>query len=147
MNMTDTFKQRIVAYLSDLGNSRSAITNPNRKDNKSKYLFDIFIWQTAYKFAGDKLEKAWTQAQTDGVIDSDETLRSMDKSDEHIVSETNNFSCVVKLDKPRETFNRNLFIETVAKKYKINVVDLLVIADACKDKGKAPLHKRVLEAE
>ena len=54
---------------------------------------------------------------------------------------------VTTVNKPREAFDKDEFIATVAKEYEIDLGALNAIALGCVKKSKAPLSKRVLELD
>jgi len=138
-------KDQLVTGLNNLVTVLAKKAPSDRKSNIGKYLQDIFVWQEVNKLAADSLKEAWATAQTSGALPFDDELRNKGEG-EHIVTESDMFSLVTKVMAPRQNFDRDLFIEKVAKKFKIPVATLTALADASKVDGKAALSKRVLEA-
>ena len=134
-----------VALSEHMTNLQKFVKRPDGKDNKGSYLGEIFTWQEVSKFADDHLKQAWKAAQENGLIPADDDMREKYDNDEHIVTESNAFSCIVTVGKPRESFDQEKFIGEVAKKYKIDPVRLATLAATCKKEGKAPLTKRIRE--
>lgn len=115
-----------------------------RGDNKGPHLWPIYFWQEVEKYAEKQLKASWIKAQEALVVDNDEELRKL--SGEQILEESEQFSVVIKVDAPRETFSKEDFVAAVAKKYKLDPAKLNAIAATCMSKSKPPLSKKVLEA-
>ena len=116
-----------------------------KQPKKAVYLTTIFVWQEISSFTEKKLKEAWSLAWEAGVIPSDDALRAAGEG-EAIVCESDRFSCVAKVTKPRETFDRDKFIGELVRLYKLKRPALEALAEQCKSEGKAALSKRVLEA-
>ena len=138
------YKDRLHDELAYLGTSR-LVPRPDSKHNVGSYLGEIFTWQEVGKLADEKLKKAWKAAVEDDLIPSDEAMREKYDQDEHIVAESNAFSMIVTVGKPRETFDLEAFVSEVSRKWKINAVVLTKLAAGCKKSGTAPLTKRIRE--
>lgn len=122
------------------------LRNPDRGSNTGKFLFDIFVWQEVSSLADKRLRDAWKAAQVESsVVEPDDVLREKGPGD-HITEETDHFSLYVKISEGRKAINRDLFIEKVAKRYKLKVADLEKIAETCRVEGTRACTKRVLEA-
>lgn len=115
-------------------------------DNRGPMLGKLFIWQETKKFAEEQLKAAWLEAAAEDLLEPDDVLREGTPGEEHIVVESNQFSVVVKVDKPRQTFSRDKFIATVARRFKLDPAQLDTIAKTCMVDSAAPLHKSILEA-
>jgi hypothetical protein len=138
-------KSRLDQELNELaGATGKGLARIKKGDNQGSYLADIFIAQETKKWAEDRLKGAWKAAVDDGVVPEDDALREQAKG-EHIITESSQFSCVVKVDTPRANFDKEAFITQVAKKFKIDAAKLTALAETCKGKGQPPLTKRVLE--
>ena len=135
-------KERLINTLEDLP---GLIRNRNG-DNLGPVLGTIFIWQEAEKFAKERLKTAWQTAADTDAIEPDDVLREGTPGEERIIIESNNFSVVVKCDKPRQTFSKDKFIVAVAKRFKLDPAQLEALAKTCMTESAPPLHKRVLEA-
>lgn len=135
-----------IALSTHMTNLQKFVKRPDGKDNTGTFLGEIFTWQEVSKFADDKLKDAWKEAQGNGLIPADDDMREKYDEDEHIVAESNAFSCIVTVGKPRETFDLEKFISEVARKYKLDPHRLSVLATTCVKASKAPLTKRIREA-
>jgi hypothetical protein len=137
--------QAIIDAVEELLNPRGGINKVSRNDsNAAPYLRDVFFWQTIGTLAAAKEEAAWKAAQAANLLPSDEKLRE-NVEGEKIVAESEHYSCIVKVSKPRNNFDKETFLATVARKFKVPLQKLLAIYDASMKEGKAPLSKRVLE--
>ncbi len=134
-----------IALSTHMTNLQKFVKRPDGKDNTGAFLGEIFTWQEVSKFADDKLKQAWKSAADSGLIPADDDMREKYDQDEHLVVESNAFSCIVTVGKPRETFDQEVFIGEVARRFKLNVVVLTKLAAECKKEGKAPLTKRIRE--
>lgn len=142
-----SYKQKLVAYLEAIGSNKSGVTNPDGRDNLGTTLCDIFTWHEVKAFAEDRLKRAWANAQgKDGLFSDDDLLREELAKGEHILAESNSFSCIVKVENPRLLFDEDLYIKCVAKKFKISEAKLRDMATECFKQSKPVLKKRVLEA-
>lgn len=136
-------KQRILDMLRD---GRSEAAKHNGKANVGHYLCEIFFWQEIAKTAADNLKLAWANAQGEsGPIDVDDDLRDHGAG-EFIVCESEHFSCVVKVQEPRQNFDRDLFIQSLCRTYKLDRDAVEKMAKNCCTATRAPLSKQVLEA-
>ena len=118
---------------------------PTEKSNAGKVLWPIFFWQVVEEVATKLRKQSWEVASTEGVVKSDDQLRALGEG-EHNVLDSNHFSVLASVTKPRMLFDRELFIANVAKKYKLDVGKLTVMAEACKIENKPALSKRIVEA-
>jgi hypothetical protein len=138
----ELYKVALSSHLEDIA---KFVKRPDSKHNIGATLGEIFTWQTISDIADKKLKGAWTAACADGIIPADDDMRDKYDQDEHIVTESNKFSCIVTVGKPRENFDREKFIGEVARKYKLDPVRLSKLAEDCVKEGKAPLTKRIRE--
>ena len=118
---------------------------PQDKSNVGPTIWPIFYWQVVEDIASKGLKQAWEAAATEGVVNSDDQLRALGEG-EHLVVDSNHFSVLASVSKPRLNFDRDLFLDKVAKKYKLDKAKLMALAESCKVEGKAALSKRVVEA-
>ena len=123
---------------------QKAVTNPDRKSNVGAALFEVYLWQQVLDRAEDNLETAWKALAEEGVIPTDDKLRTQATGD-HIEAESEHFSCLVKIASGQNRFNKEDFIAAVAKKFKIPAPKLEALADTCKRKSNPSLTKKVLE--
>jgi hypothetical protein len=134
-----------IALSEHMTNLQKFVKRPDGKDNKGSYLGEIFTWQEIGKYADDRLKQAWRAVVENDLIPADDDMRERYDEDEHIVVESNAFSMIVTVGKPRETFDQEKFIATVARKYKIDLQRLEQLAATCKKESRAPLTKRIRE--
>jgi hypothetical protein len=119
-----------------------AFRNPDSKENAGPLLHDVFVWQEIKSIADKNLKAAWSAAQSDeGILPPDDELR--EEVGQNIPVQTKTYSCIVKVDEARETFDRDAFISSVAAKFKIPAAKLVAVADRSKKPSAAPLSKRV----
>jgi hypothetical protein len=136
-------KEQIVKHLNS---PKLTDLNPDHKSNTGPVLFDIFLWQTVKDYADEQLKKAWTAANEEAVVPTDDRMReTLDRGEDKIVAESNTFSCIVKVTEPRVTFDKDTFLADCAKKFKVPIAKLVGLAKACGKEGKPPLSKRVVE--
>lgn len=142
-----SIRSKITDALDGLTARGGVLPSPKRGDNIEPYLADIYVAQEVKKWAEDRLKRAWARAQDDkdGVAPSDDQLRKTGKGEE-IIIESGHFSMTVKVDTPRQSFDRKAFVAQVAKRYKLPLDKLDALADECVVKTAPPLTKRVLEA-
>jgi len=143
--MTEKCKDRLTAQLDQLAAINGPVLKIKRGDNQGPLLGAIFLWQETVKEAKERLESAWKAAVDADIIPDDDSLR--EKKGETIITESDQFSCVAEVEKPRKVFNRDKFIDAVAKKFKIDRarLDAIAVASPCTTDSKAPLSKRILE--
>lgn len=132
-------RERIVTLVEDCRTGINSL--------RSSKLGYLYFWQEVAALADDRLKQQWEKLQADGVLPSDDAMRALGEGD-HIVKEDNRFTVTAKVSKEQQRFDRDLFIEAVAKKYKLKVSDLVALANTkeCKKLSKPSLTKRVLEA-
>jgi hypothetical protein len=138
-----TVKDRLFERLLELPGK---VLKARNGDNLGPVLGEIFVWQEVARYAKGALDSAWKAAVDGDIIDNDEVLRAEGPGEERILSESNSFSIIAKVDKPRKTFSRDKFIAEVARKFKLDRARLDALAETCMSESAAPLHKRVLEA-
>ena len=138
--MSNSIKDRLTAQVTkNLG-----LIAPD-KSNIGKYLWPIFYWQVISEVADAAFKEAWNAAANAEVFDEDNKLRELGTG-EHLLADSDSFSALISVSKPRMNFDREAFIGAVAKKYKIPADKLEALAETCKVKGNASLTKRVVEA-
>jgi hypothetical protein len=139
-------KERLITDLALLVDPKSKTINPDAKENAGPMLYSIFAWQEIERYAKERVKRAWEGAQSkDGIIPSDEELRELPTKEERIVAETNSFSCLVKIGEPQNRFDKDLFLDEVARRYKIKREKLEEIAEGCVKPTNASITKRVIE--
>jgi len=127
----------------------AAYPNPDQKarGNAGRMLHEIWIWQEAAALAASAEKAAWQAAQLGDnyLIPPDGELR--DDAGESVVADSPSYSCVVRVDAPRASFDRDTFIALVSRQYKIPAAELLRIVERSTKGGTAPLTKRVVPVE
>lgn len=125
----------------------SLAPNPDRKSNNGTYLYRIWFWQTINGIAKKELEKAWKEAQDNGVVPTDDVLRDKyEGGDETIVADSDCFSCSIKVAEAGQRFDLETFLENISRKFKIPMPKLVAISADSKKPVTAALTKKVLEA-
>lgn len=144
--MTDKpIKARLTAVLEELTKPTSGeVLKIKRGDNFGPILGKLYVLQEMASWAKSELESAWASAATEGVLPPDDDLRA--EQGERIVTESEQFSVIVSVAKPRATFSRDKYITAVAKKYKIDRFRLEGMVASATTDSKPPLSKKVLEA-
>src|SRR5262249_15723758 len=104
---------------------------PVDSSNNAHYIWSIFYWQVVSENATKALKSAWERAVADGVVENDDQLRALGAG-EHMLIDTNHFSVLASITKPRMLFDRDLFVEKVARKYKLEKSKLRAMAEECK---------------
>lgn len=138
--MLRSMKEKLVEQVTrNLG-----LLTPDRS-NSGKYLWPIFYWQVISDTADKAFKEAWEAAVVAKVIGPDEKLRELGPG-EHLLADSNSFSALVSVSKPRSDFDREAFIDAIAKKYKIERAKLVALASSCTKQGNSSLRKRVVEA-
>ena len=135
-----TLRKKICDAVVHLGDT----VMPKPKGNL-KVLDVIYYWQEVSTHADKQLKSAWLSAQEAGLVKTDDDMRALGEG-EHIVVDSQAFSVLAKVSKPRELFDRDLFIATLVKKYKLERGRLEAIAENCKVPCKPSLSKSVVEA-
>ena len=136
---TVTVKEDVTTYLNDLVEE----CKPNRLSNTDSAFYEAFIWQETIKFAEKKFKDAMS-AVAETVESTDDQLRRLDEG-EHTVGTGTRFCVLAKIGAPRKNFDKEGFIATVARKWKIPVAKLEVVAETSVKDTKASLSKRVVE--
>ena len=134
-----------IALSAQMDGLEKMVKRPDSKHNVGRYLGEIFTWQTISKIADAKLKAAWKAAEDDDLIPADDDMREKYDEDEHIVTESDHFSMIVTVGKPRATLDQEKFIGEVARKYKLDQDRLGQLAKTCVKESKAPLTKRIRE--
>ena len=142
--MTDKIKTLLQDTLKPLAEVGGGVLKFKRGDNIGPILGRIYVFQEMEKYAKDQLKIAWKDAVTEDIISGDDVLR--DTAGERIATESNQFSCIVNVEKSRANFNKEKFIETVATKFKIPKGKLEALAETSTKDSAAPLSKKILEA-
>ena len=136
-----SYKAKIHHALAKLG--MNGTQSPDHS-NLGGVLSEIYLWETVRDYAADKCKTAWLSLEREKLIKPDDFLRdNIDK--EEVVVHSDHFSIVAKVSTPRSTFDRDLFIEKVGKKFKIDKHKLIDLAQQCTKQSKAPLSKRIIE--
>ena len=141
---TTTIRKSQTLLTETLTKLKQQFVKAKNGDNMGPFLAEIFVWQEVRKHADEMLKDTWKQVQAEGIIANDEALRALGKG-EHIVAESDKYSCLITVDKPRDKFDRTDFIAEVAKKYKIKPSELQALERDCMGETSAPLTKRIIE--
>ena len=134
-----TIREKINDDLIDANISRA----PKDNSNTGAYLWPVFYWQTVEDIASDQLKLAYKNGVS--VFGTDDVMRGRGEG-EHLIADSNCFSMLATVTKPRQSFDKDLFIAKLCKRYKLERSKLEVIAGECMHPTKAPLSKRVVEA-
>lgn len=139
---TDTLRDELAEWVLDYG-------NPDKKSNVGRALHEIWIWQEIEEFASEARKRAWKAAQVadegDPIVPPDEELRG--DIGEAIVVDSKTYSCVVKVDAPRQNFDRDTFVALVTRKFGIPASKMVALVDAAKKETAAPLTKTIICVE
>lgn len=120
--------------------------NPDRS-NSGKLLWTIYFWQVVTELAKKRCENSWEEIQkAGGLVDSDDRLREL-AAGEHIATESNKFTALIKLSEPRRTFNTEEFVSRAARKFRVPASKIEALIEDCKLPGKPALTKRIVEIE
>lgn len=119
--------------------------NPDRS-NSGKILWSIYCWQVICELAERSYKSTWASAVESGLIKKDEDLRQLSPG-QHLVTESNKFSVLVKISEPRRNFDRAKFLVEAAKKFKIDKAKLEALVETCMIPGNPSLTKDVVELE
>lgn len=138
-------KASIIKAISRLGETNGT-KNPDERHNVGSLLGEIYLWQVATDIASDRLKAAWKELEAEELLPSDDKLRT-DVEGELVALQSPHFSLQIKVAKPRESFDKDMFIEKASKKFKIDKHKLIELSRECVKLSKAPLTKKVLEAE
>lgn len=136
---TVTVKEDVNTFLNDLLEQ----CKPSRLSNVDSTFYEAFVWQEALKFAEKKYKDAMV-AVAEAIEQTDDQLRRLDEG-EHSVGAGAKFCVLAKISAPRSNFDKEGFIATVARKWKIPAAKLEVVAESSKKETKASLSKRVVE--
>jgi hypothetical protein len=137
--MPDILKNDIAVWLAKM---HGQCDKPSRMNNRDTLLCDVYIWQEAMILAKRHYDDAIKDLAT--LVPSDENLRRLGVG-EHTIEPGNAFAFLAKISKPRETFDKDAFIATVARKFRVPVAKLEAVAEVSKKEGNAALSKRVIE--
>lgn len=137
LTLRDKIEQDLIAS--------AAARMPVDKSNAGSTLWPIFYWQVVEEIASKCRKQGWEVAWSEGVVPNDDQLRARGAG-EFLIIDSNHFSALASVTKPICRFDRDLFLEKVAKKYKLDKEKLAALAESCKTGGKAALSKSVVEA-
>ena len=137
----ELYKLKLQEHLGDLD---SFVKRPDSRHNVGSYLGEIFTWQEVKDYSESALKEAWRKAREDGVVPSDEDLRALGTG-EHIVVESNSFSCLATINKPRKNLDVEALVDALVKKFKLDRGVVVGMVEKCKKDGTPPLSKRVRE--
>lgn len=136
MNQQEKLREHIITAV-------EAFKAPDKKGESERMLHDVFVWQELSSLAEKNLKAAWAALQSGaGFVEDDDTLR--EKPGATIAVESKTYSCLIKVDNPRETFDKDEFVSLVAAKFKLNPARVLPLADLAKKQGAAPLSKKIV---
>lgn len=130
------------AMIANFLESTKSLKFPDRS-NVAKILWQTYLWQEICSRATKTERACWKSLQEQKLLPDDDELRKL--RGEHILLDTNTLACVIKVEDPRDMFDRDLFIKKVARKYKIKETELVTIAEKCVKPSKAKLTKRIAE--
>lgn len=116
--------------------------NPD-KDNIAPMLASAYFYTHMRKFADTRLKETYTSMSKENLIPDDDTLR--ESPGENRVLTTDHFAFISKVANPRQSFDKDAFINAVADKYSISRSDLRKLAEQSVKLSKTPLTKEVIE--
>jgi len=119
---------------------------PNRRKNANAVLGEIYLWQEMAEYAARREKEEWAAAQEQKLVPVDDKMRKKGAGT-HILGDTDNFSIVAKVSKPRESVDMEAFMTALANRFKCSLSVILKLRDNSKVEGKAALSKSVQEAE
>jgi hypothetical protein len=115
-----------------------------RGDNFAPTLAALYVWQETQRHAEAQFKLIWEKAVAEGVLDEDGELRKT--FGKTIVCESERFTVMAEVGKPRPVFNRDAFLNAIARRFKLDRKRLDdMIKPSCRDSA-APLEKYLLEA-
>ena len=135
-----TFKERIESHVQAIF---LEVPAPRSKNSAVARLHEVFIWQTICKIAMSRLKQAWKTVQPT-YMPEDEELRDKGEGD-YILVECGPYSGTVNISQGRQMFSKDLFIDAVARNYKIDRAKLALLAETCYTRSKRSVEKRVVE--
>lgn len=126
----------------------SAYPNPDRRSNEGRLLHEAWLWQEVKQYARDAEAAAWRalQAGDDRLVMSDDELRSH-SAGEHIVLDSDTYSCLVSVEEPRRNFDRDTFVALISRKFNISAASLLKYVEMARKDSQPPLTKRIVCVE
>lgn len=136
------YRQSILKALDRLP-MNNGTRNPDTS-NIGGILGEAYLWDTIRDLAASKSKEAWSHLEKEKLIPSKEKLREDVGSEKCLVS-SDNFSLVAKVSAPRENFDKDAFIDLVAKKYKIDKHKLVEASQTCVKPTAAPVSMKILE--
>lgn len=116
----------------------------NRGNNKDPALYTMFFWQEVSAYADAELKKAAKALTDDDLVPGDAQLRAHEEG-EHTILSGAKFAFCIKVSAPRETFDKDDFLVTAPRHFRIAADKLKAFVDLCVKKSAAPLSKRVME--
>jgi hypothetical protein len=120
--------------------------NPDRS-NSGKQLWEVYFWQVVADLADARYKAGWELLQkAGGLVDSDEGLRDL-TTGEHIAAESNKFSVLVTVSKPRRKFDREKFAKDAARKFEVSIEKVEALIEKCIIPGNPALTKRIIEID
>lgn len=117
--------------------------NPD-KTNTSSFLARIFYWSNAKKYADDQIKATFKELVDEGLIESDDKLR--EAAETKVILESPSFKLLAKVNPPRKSFDKDLFINLVHEQCGVSKLKLKKLAEESYSLSKAPLTKQVIES-
>lgn len=127
--------------------SRIQSVNPDTKEsNHAHFLADIYFYTQMAKYAESKVKDTYKTLQSEGFLKSDDEIREAAEG-EKVQMRSPSFALVTKVADPRQSFDKDMFIERVATELHVSKLKMHKIAKECVKLSKAPLTKSVIESK
>ena len=139
----NNYKLNIIKAVSRLGETNGT-KNPDSRNNVGAALGKVYLWRVAVEIATDRLKTAWNDLTNKELIPEDEILRKSIEG-ETVAIKSPSFGLQIKVSKPRESFDKDAFLDKVSKKFKIEKHKLIELSKECTKLSKAPLSKKIVE--
>ena len=123
--------------------TRFDVASPERT-NVGQFIAKRFLWTKVEKFAKEKVKEIDKLMVQDKLVPPDDELRSNGES-EKILVKTPNFVFTAKITNPRQTFNKEEFIERLCREFKLDKSKVRKLSEECVKLSVAPLSKNVIE--
>lgn len=117
--------------------------NPDQS-NIGGVIGEAYLWDTVQELAASKSKAAWDTMEKEGFIPPKDLLREKGSGEVSLVS-SDNFTVISKVTAPRASFDKDAFIDLVAKKFKIDKHKLVEASKSCTKESRAPVSLKIME--
>jgi hypothetical protein len=134
-----TLATQVLHDLSGLLKRLKPTESRSKTNNLNPLLMEAFIWQEARRYC-EQQEKASRKE-----LDSASTLGEAPTPGDHILLDGGPVIYLARVTKPRVSFDLDMFIHNVSKKYKLREAEVRTMVDPARRAGKSAVSRVLIE--